>query len=75
MIVAFRKRRELPTDLFRRNPDGLLAVPAAGHHVFGKTRREIGGQFRSLERESMVGARDDDEGGLLWRIERAKAVL
>jgi integrase len=26
MIVAFRKLRELPTDLFRRNPDGLLAV-------------------------------------------------
>ena len=36
MIVAIWKLRELPTDLFRRDPDGLLAVPAAGHHVFGK---------------------------------------
>jgi hypothetical protein len=39
MIVAIWKLRELPTDLFRRHPDGLLAVPAAGHHVFGKTNR------------------------------------
>ena len=52
MIIAVRKLRELPTDLLRRYPAGLLAVPATGHHVFGKTRREIGGQFRPLERES-----------------------
>ena len=64
MIVVFGKLSELPTDLFRRNSNGRLAVPAAGQHVFGKTRCEVGGQFRPLKRESMVGARDDDEGAI-----------
>ena len=61
MIEAFRKRRELAVDIFRRDPYRLLAVPAAGHHVFRKTRHQIGDQFRALKREGMIGARNDDE--------------
>ena len=61
MIEAFRKRRELAADIFRRDPNRVLAVPAAGHHVFCKTRHQIGGQFRALKREGMIGARNDDE--------------
>ena len=61
MIEAFRKRRELAADIFRRDPYRLFAVPAVGHHVFRKTRHQIGGQFRALKREGMIGARNDDE--------------
>ena len=37
MIVAGGKRNEVAAGFLRRNPDGLVALPASGQHVFRET--------------------------------------
>src|SRR3954466_11274402 len=61
MVVTGGKWCDFTSGLLRRDPDSLVAPPAARQHVLGKTREQVGGQRRLFQREGMVAPRDDHE--------------
>ncbi len=61
MVEAGGEGDDIAAGLFGRDPDRLLAVPAAGHDVLREARQQVGGQRRLLQREGMIGVGNDDQ--------------
>ena len=59
MIVAGGKRNEFATGVLRRDPDGLVALPAAGQNVLSKAREQVRCERGLLQREGMIAPWND----------------
>src|SRR6202167_6226020 len=83
MVELGWKRSEIAPDLLRSDPYGPVTRPASAENVFGETRYKISGQFRLLQRERVIGARQDHHRAvrnshaqrILQRPRRKKIVL
>src|ERR1700733_1432281 len=59
MVELGWKRSEIAPDLLRSDPYGPVTRPASPQNVLSEMRYKISGQFRLLQREGVIGARQD----------------